>query len=140
MGLEKAITRKGFTLLEVLVALVILSITMAGLVNLFFTGKWFIRHARMRMTAGELGKTFLEPLQSMFIRQDTWPVNPIGGATASYYCGGTGSPQLPNPPCPNLTDRTFNNIEYIAQYDITTLVSAPNLRKVKLTMTWTEPG
>jgi Tfp pilus assembly protein PilW len=61
----------GLTLLEIIIAILILALVMAGLVNLFISGKRWILHSRARMTGAELGRVFLDPLQ-MQVRQSDW--------------------------------------------------------------------
>lgn len=112
--------KKGLTLLEILISTLILAITMTGLGNLFFSAKRYILHSRSRMTAGELGKYFLDPLQ-MDIRQDKWGSNCLSAATG----------------CP--AAQTLNKITYTPAYDISD-VSGTTLRKAKVTISWKEPS
>ena len=65
------IRRKGFTLLEVVVSAILFALALAGLVNLFLSSGFFTTYNRSRISGGELGRVFLEPLQ-MSVRQDTW--------------------------------------------------------------------
>lgn len=117
--------KKGFTLLEIIVSLVILSLTVAGLANIFVSGKKWLLHARSRMTAGELGKYFLDPLQ-MQVRQDTW----------SSTCLGTGTPAN----CPDQTIGQAQGLDrnYTASYTANPNSPITNLSKVKVNITWTE--
>lgn len=85
---------------------------MTGLVNVFVAGKRYIKHSRMRMAGGELGKKFLDPLQS-YVRQDTWSTNPLGTNNI-----------LP------LTEDVYS-----ATYSTSTLPSV-NIKKVKVTINW----
>ena len=68
--------KKGLSLVEILVSLVIMGLVMVGLVNIFISGKRWTLHSRSRITAGELGRYFLDPLQ-MDVRQDTWDQSPV---------------------------------------------------------------
>jgi len=63
--------KKAFTFLEILIATFILSLIMLGLVSVFISSKRLIYYNRGRIMAAELGKLFLNPLQSN-VRQDTW--------------------------------------------------------------------
>ncbi len=63
--------RKGLSLLEILVASLILTLALAGLLNIFVAGKRWVLHNRLRMTGGELGKYFLDPLQQQ-VKQSEW--------------------------------------------------------------------
>lgn len=116
----------GFTLLEVTVSIIILSIVISGLVNVFISGKRWILHSRSRMTAGELGKYFLDPLQ-MQVRQDIWNTT---------SCLGTGN--LTN--CPNQTAGTGQGLDrnYTAYYNVTPGSPLSNITKVKVNITWNE--
>jgi Tfp pilus assembly protein PilV len=113
----------GFTLMEVLVSAVLIAIVLVGLANLFVVGKRYILHNRSRMTGGELGRVFLDPLQ-MHVRQDTW---------------GTANNCLSNKTnCP--TPQTLDNITYTPDYNDITDVAGTNLRRVRLIISWTEPA
>jgi len=71
--------KKALTLLEIIVAAVIFVLIVGGLVNIFISGKRLTLHARWRMTGGELGKFFVDPLhkevrqaESALGAQDGW--------------------------------------------------------------------
>ncbi len=112
--------KKGLTILEILVASIILAIVTAGLANIFFVGKKYILRSRSRMAAGELGKVFLDPLQ-MDVRQDLWTSNCLG---SEIGCPG---PEAVGP------------VTYTPVYDITPGSPVANLNKVKVTIKWDDP-
>jgi len=133
------INKKGFTLLEILIAALILALVMTGLASIFLAGKRHLAHTRSKIQAAELGKLFLAPLQQD-VRQDTWD-NPSTNALSigTRYCDSDpdhSDQQLPN--CPSQAERTLDGIEYSAQYDISEDSTRPNLRKVVTTITWNE--
>ncbi|MEW6100747.1 MAG: hypothetical protein AB1481_00415 [Candidatus Omnitrophota bacterium] len=136
--MNKLINKKALTLMETLVAGMIMAITLAGLVNLFVAGKRHILHSRSRMAGGEIGKAFIEPLQ-LHVRQDTWDtadnaLTETGGTPR--FCGGT--PSQPAGFCP---PGNINFIEYSAQYVISNLTATdPDIRKVVTTISWVEPS
>ena len=111
--------KKGFTLIEIIVATFVLALVITGLAYVFLAGKRHILHTRSKIQAAELGRLFLAPLQ-MDVRQDEWSSNCLSA--------GTG--------CPGI--QAIDNISYTPTYDITD-VSGTNLRKVKVTINWTEP-
>lgn len=129
--------------MEIIVATVIFALAVAGLMNIFVAGKRYILHSRSRMSGGELGKVFLEPLQ-MSVRQDTWGQagnsltnTPVGG----LYCDGIpGHTQLSG--CS--PDRTLDGVPYAAKYEIDAVPTpasaptSPELRRVVLTVNWSE--
>ena len=49
--------------MEIIVSLTILSLTMAGLLSVFISAKKHSLRSRSRVSAGQLGKYFLDPLQ-----------------------------------------------------------------------------
>lgn len=55
---------KGLTLIEILISSLILTISVAGLVNLFVASKRYIAGTHNRLSSSELSKAFLDPLQS----------------------------------------------------------------------------
>jgi Tfp pilus assembly protein PilW len=129
--------KKGLSLLEILIAGVILTLVLAGLLNTFLAGKRWVLHNRLRMTGGELGKLFLDPLQG-YVRQDTW--NQAGNSlnTVITYCDNDAL-HTQNPACPPSADRTIGGMEYSAQYNVTPHPTNPNIRKVVATIQWNEP-
>ena len=112
--------KRSTTLFEIIVATVIFSLVMAGMVSVFVAGKRHVMHARDRMTSSEMGKLFLEPLQ-MFVSQETWEDsgNPLYGGTT------TGAPVK------------VNNVNFTPTYDVSD-VGSTDLRRVVSTVNWTE--
>lgn len=110
--------KKGFTLIEILISALLLALLMVGMGNIFISSKKLIQHSRSRMTSGELGKAFLDPL-NMQVRQDTWAANCLGTAN-----------------CPDQTvtlDRP-----YTADYTVTNNNPALNLNRVVINITWND--
>lgn len=137
--------KRSTTLFEVIVATVIFSLVMAGMVSVFVAGKRHVMHSRDRMTSSEMGKLFLDPLQ-LDVRQYDWdnavtnglrwdPACP--GRICTTYCDSVvGHTQ--NPACPSVaSQRKVNNIDYTAQYEVAQ-VSGTYLRKVVATVHWIE--
>ncbi len=114
--------KKAVTLLEVLIAILILAITMANLVNLFVSGKRYILHARSRMNAAESGRSFLDSLQ-MDVRQDLWNNNCVSTDGVNISC--------------NTTPQSINDINYTPTYTKSP-VAGTELRRVVTSISWTE--
>ena len=68
---DTKINKRALTLFEILISVVILALVITGLANVFVAGKKYIKSSRLRMGGGEIGKSFLDPLQA-YVRQDTW--------------------------------------------------------------------
>jgi len=121
--------RKGLSLLEIMVATVILALITTGLANIFIVGKRYILHSRSRMTGGELGKVFLDPLYSQ-VRESDWSGSDY--ATTSNLrirSNETGAAET--------LDRVYEPI-----YNVTTVPNQPadsQMRKVTVTVSWNEP-
>jgi len=134
--------QKALTILEILIASVILAVTAAGLSGVFVSGKKYIHHARMRMVGGELGSAFIDPLQAAVRQgattvsaQDGWgQVNNPLSTTSSLYCD-SDSTHTQSTLCPSDSQRNLSNTEYRAKYDISAIGSA---RKVVATINWAE--
>lgn len=109
--------------MEIIVATLIFSLVMTGLVNLFITGKRYILHSRSRMTGAEVGRYFLDPLQ-MNVRQDTWGNATSNNLTPSTYLG---------------VNQTLDAINYTSNYTISNVTNT-TLRKAKVQINWTEPS
>jgi Tfp pilus assembly protein PilV len=107
--------KRALTLLEIIISVVILSLVVTGLVNVFVAGKEYIQHSRRRMSAGEIGKKFLDPLQA-YVRQDTWSTNPLGTKNVPQSTNGI----------------------YTATYIVTDHPSDSDIKKVKASVSWPE--
>lgn len=112
--------KKALTLLEILVSITLLAIIMAGLINVFVSSKRYLLHTRWRMGSGELGRYFLDPLQIQ-VNEAGWSSSCLGN--------GTGCP----------TAAVNLGISFTPAYNITN-VSGTDLRKVKVTINWSEPN
>jgi len=109
------VNKKALTLLEIIISVMILSLVVTGLVNVFVAGKRFIQHSRFRMGAVEIGKQFVDPLQD-YVRQDTWDTACFGNNSLENATNGT----------------------YKAAYLISNLSNNTTLKRVKTTIYWTE--
>ena len=84
----------GFTLLEIVIAFLILSVATAGLFSSFMAARKYVSHSRHRLAAANAARIILEDLKNS-VRQDTWNDNnnnPL--ACSSYPCIKTYN--LPN--------------------------------------------
>jgi len=129
--------------MEIIVATVIFAVAVAGLTNLFVAGKRYILHSRLRISGGELGKVFLDPLQ-MSVAQNTWDTAANSLKAGSYYCDDTphaGKALLPAG-CPSsASQRTLDGTPYNADYtveDMSGEANNPELRRVVLQVNWSE--
>lgn len=109
--------KRGSSLIEILVATVIFALVMFGLIGVFVAGKGHLIHARERMMSAEIGKFFIDPLQS-YVKQEGWGSNILTS-------GGSDGPE------------TINNTDFSAAYVVTD-VSGTNLKRVITKITWTE--
>lgn len=110
---------KAFTLLEIIVSLVILSIVIAGLANVMVLGKRFILHSRSRRAGAELSM----PLQ-MQVRWDEWQL----GANCLSSNPTSGCPAGPV---------QIGGIDYNPTWSITPIAGTA-MRRVSITWTWAE--
>jgi len=128
--------KRSTTLFEIIVATVIFSLVIAGILGVFVAGKRHIMHAQGRMTSSEIGKLFIDPLQ-FSVRQDTWDNTSNGLSLGITSCSASGDQ---NPACPSVaTQRIINNIDYTAQYNVSALPNT-DLRKVAVRINWDEPS
>jgi prepilin-type N-terminal cleavage/methylation domain-containing protein len=131
--------RNGFTLLEMLVAIIIFALVLTGLVSIFVSGKRYIIHARSRMAGGELGKRFLDPLQMQVTQGER--------ATAA----GNGWDQANNSlRLPGVENRTWtetpenlDNINFTPTYTVSRVRDPATgndtgLRRAKVDINWNE--
>ena len=86
--------KKALSLMEIIVSVTILTVVMAGLLNFFVSAKKHTAYSRSRVSAAELGKYFLDPLQMDVNWGKFYPQNPLALPTtgnclsAGYGCPG----------------------------------------------------
>lgn len=119
---------RAFTLMEALVSTVLISLVLVGLGSVFLGGKKWMGHRRYQVTAAQIAKVFLGPLQ-MDVRQDNW-----GTATNCLSSGGEN--------CSSYGSHApIDGITYSGGYVISSPpVDGGNLRRVQLTVSWNEPS
>lgn len=122
--------KRGFTLLEILVAAVIMAMVMTGLAYVFLAGKRHLLYTRSKIQAAELDRLFLAPLQ-MQVKQSDWdsPSNDYNPPNLLQKGTRTGSAE------------TLDGIDYTPTYEISVppgFSSDSPMRKVKVAITWNE--
>jgi prepilin-type N-terminal cleavage/methylation domain-containing protein len=129
--------KKGFSLVEVLVAAVIFSLLMLGMFSVFVSASKHITHARERMTSSQLGEFFIDPLQ-VYVRYDTWDQ-----ASNELRLTTAGTPRFGV--TQSINNRNFSETHTVADgnpaginYDAA--LAGTVLRRVTSTITWTEPS
>jgi prepilin-type N-terminal cleavage/methylation domain-containing protein len=118
--------KKGFSLVEVMVAAVLFSLLMLGMFSVFVSASKHITHARERMTSSQLGEFFIDPLQ-IYVRQDTWDSN---GLSLGSSAGVTQ----------NINNRNFTEVHAVADGTTDSALAGTDLRRVTSTISWIEPS
>lgn len=113
----------GFTLLEILIAALIMALVMTGIASIFLAGKRHMLHTRSRIQAAELGRLFLAPLQ-MQVKQNEWASNCLGN---NIGCPSTPTDNIP-----------LDGITYRPSTQVTQNFAGTTLSKVKFTIGWDE--
>ena len=116
--------KKGLTMLEILIAMLILGIIVTGLANVFVASKKLVLHSRNRIFAVEAAKYMLAPL-SAGISYSSW-----GSTNCLLNAAGcdTSPPNVARP----------SGIIFYPSWSVID-PGDPAVRKVKLTMSWNEP-
>lgn len=115
------VRKRAFTLVEIMVAMIILVTSVAGILTAFLSAKRHILHAKRRLQAVQLGSQKLEDLYQ-YVRNDTW-----NNVTNKLYPGSYPSESI--------------TLDEINTYNRSYVVSnmAPNAyRKVTVTVQWNE--
>jgi len=117
----------GYTFIEILIALALLGIVVAPLLNLFATGYFFINDARMHTTALNLCRARLEETRAL-------------GYSAVYdlYLAGAASPVIETDP---LGYTGFTRETSVFLIDLPTVTNAllpVQLLQIDITVSWLE--
>jgi len=123
----------AFTLVEILVSLVVFALVIAGLTSVFIAGGKLITHNRERMTSAELGKLFLDPLQTQ-VMYGSWNTDATYGWNGSNNDLREGSRAASSQ---NINNRIFDEVHTVSNVTVT---AGNVVRKVTSTMNWNEPS
>jgi len=115
---------QGLSLIEILIAMLTFALIMGGFANLFFSTMNLTTHHRHRIVATEMARFFLDALQ-MDVRQDQWGSNCLSTDGIDTNCV--------------ITSQTRDGITYTPEYDKSSGIFGTTLRRVILTVDWTEP-
>lgn len=115
--------KKGFTLVEIIVSVIILALVILGMLSVFVGGTKHTVHSRERLVSAEVGKLFIDQMQGN-VRQDTWD-------SAANPLTITAAPQP-------LGTQVLNNRSFTGTY-MTSAVTGSEVRRVTVTVDWTEP-
>ena len=110
------------TLIEILVASFIFALIISGLVSVFVMAKGHSVHAQARVIASQLGKFFLDPLQTD-VDESNWGDN----------CLGRHDPG----DCPDGIE-IIDGRTYRAIYNVDDVGNNTDLRRVTVNITWNE--
>jgi hypothetical protein len=120
--------RIGLSLLEIIIALLILSLVMYGLTSLFIASKRFMYHSSSSVLSMEVGKYFFED-QGLVVTADNY----TSGRNCLYDDAA----------CAGNDNVTYNGIRYNITYHTENVTNSTNadttLRKVIINVTWVEP-
>jgi len=109
-------------MLEIIISMMILGLVLVGLINVFVVSRGYMAHSRYRVSASQLSRVFLDPLQNE-VNQSTWD-NASNKLTPNTT---TGAPVV------------IDGVSYTPNYEITNETSpGSTLRKVKVNITWNE--
>ncbi len=119
--------------MEILVSLVVFALVIAGLTSVFIAGGKLITHNRERMTSAELGKLFLDPLQTQ-VMYGSWNTDATYGWNGSNNDLREGSRAASSQ---NINNRIFDEVHTVSNVTVT---AGNVVRKVTSTMNWNEPS
>ncbi|RKY30909.1 MAG: hypothetical protein DRP74_05995 [Candidatus Omnitrophota bacterium] len=74
--------KKGFTLTEIIISMVILSLVVAGMASVFVAGKRYVLHSRERVAAMEVAKCYFSELHTQ-VRADEWGDNCVSAGSTT---------------------------------------------------------
>lgn len=104
---------KGFTLLEVLVALAILTMGLLGLLHFFPVAHKLAKKSQDITTATMLAQQKIEEIREK--SKSAWPANPCTTANWQAACGGTSSGDFDDPETAGIVE--YANFEWEVAVD-----------------------
>jgi len=114
--------------MEILISMVIMCLILLGLANVFLSSKRYIMHSRSRVAGGELGGSFLAPLQAN-VNHSAWNTTVPGDYNNLLVQGNwTGA------------NVTLDKV-YTPHYNVSipaNLSTYQQVRKVRVNITWPE--
>ena len=134
IGIRGRSSLTGFTLLEIVIAMLILSLVVAGIFGMFTTSSKFIAEARHRLQAVNYARMVAEHLKVYVSADSSVPAGAdtalTAGANKSFSLSGVTI--APSSAIPNTTGQECG-------YTITNNPSgATGLKETTVTVTWTE--
>ena len=68
--------KKGFTLVEIMVSMIILSLLASGLFSVMVSARYLISRSKRRVAAVEVAQAEIEN-KKQYVRDDTWDTGPL---------------------------------------------------------------
>lgn len=119
--------KKGFTLLEIIVATMIFAAVISGLTATFISTKRHLLHTKSNIQAAEIARGQLDMLNA-YVRQDTWDTAANSLTAGRYPSSGNYS----------VAAMDNSNVSYEYNYTVRDM-DINELRRVDITVTWNEP-
>ena len=135
--------RRGFTLTEVVIAAVIMSLTIGGLFSVFISSNRFVQRANRRLAAVNLAQDQIERRRE-FVRVDTW-ANANDDTNLGITGVGAWNPGgwIAGPPAAILQSYRYQVIDDpSAEHPVSAAAAAGVLpaRRIFMQVIWTEPN
>ena len=118
----------GFTLLEIMVAMIVLAILAAGFFNTMVSSRYLVARSRKRFIGDEVARQEIEN-KRQYIRADLWP--PYNTSPAYLNPNGSWSPWVPV--------AVANNPGYESRFMVQNITGA-DCRKITVQVKWNETG
>jgi prepilin-type N-terminal cleavage/methylation domain-containing protein len=116
-------SRKGMTLLEIIISMMILSLITVGIANVFLAAKKYVRFDRSRIVAAQLGRYYMDVLQ-LNVTAANWRTA-SNNLTAQAYL--------------DFNDTINRNMNYTINRTVDyPFDPAMKIHRVKLTISWNE--
>ena len=120
--------RNGFTLLEIMVAMIVLAILAAGFFNTMVSSRYLVARSKRRFLATEIARQEIEN-KRQFVRVDTW------------YWNNASNPLNPNGSWPPWVAAANNSgILYESRFMVQNMTAPIECRKITVQVRWNETG
>jgi len=119
--------KKGFSLLEIVISLIILGLTLAGIFSVFIAGRRYTERSRRKLVSLNVARQVIEKIKED-VRRDTWASSTNRLSTGSHDAAGIYTAPV-----------DFSDWQGTVTYQVGD-AGTSGLRQATINVSWNEPS